>query len=105
MDSDGRFGRSAMVPEPPTNDWERAYEAYVRREEEIAKATPGYSFATFSLNMRGLLLAAGLIAVAVALIGRALGVGGMSLYWIACGTFLVVGTFTWWQRSQHGRRR
>lgn len=91
------------MPEQPTNEWERAYEESVRREQELVEATPGYAFTMFGLGLRGLILGAGLAAIAVAFTGRAVGVGGMGPFWVAFGIFLVLGSLIWWRRWQRDR--
>ena len=82
------------VPQP-SNDWERAYEASIRHEEEAAQAQPGYAFHEFLIHLRGYLIVAGLVAGAAARWG---------FYWIAVGALFVAGAFTWWRRSHRSRR-
>ena len=87
------------MPEQQKNDWKRAYADSVQREKDLTEATPGYSEDRFLWNLRVLVLAGGLTAAAVAFTGRALGVQGMGLFWVALGAAVVVGSVIWWRHS------
>ena len=79
-----------FVPEP-SNDWERTYEASVRRADEAAQADPDFAFHKFLWDLRGYLMVTGMV------IGAGLRWG---FYWIALGAFVVIGTFMWWRHAQ-----
>ena len=82
-----------FVPQP-SNDWERTYEASVRRAEVTAQADPDFAFHKFLWDLRGYLLVAGIV------IGAGVRWG---FYWIAFGAFFVIGAFIWWRRSHRNR--
>jgi Flp pilus assembly protein TadB len=105
LDSWRSIEQSGAVPDPPTNEWEHAYEQSVRRQDERAKSAPGYAFATFSINLQGLIVASSIAAIAVGLVGRMLGVGGTSVFVITFGAAFVVGGVIWWRRSKRDSNR
>lgn len=82
------------VPQP-SNEWERTYEASIRRGEEAAEARPGYAFHKFLTDLRGYALVAGLVAGAAVRWG---------FYWIAVGAIVAAGAYIWWRRAHRARR-
>jgi hypothetical protein len=87
------------VTDPSANDWERAYHESVHREDERAKAAPGYESTAAMVGLRFLLLIAGVVALTGWFVGRMLGFGGMGLFWISFGVAFMVGVAVWWRRQ------
>lgn len=79
----------------PSNDWEQAYDASIRREEQAVQALSNFAFLRFLIDLRAHLMVAGVV----------IGVGlRWGLYWIALGAFFVIGAFMWWRYSHRNRR-